>query len=146
MDGTLETGSTSGMLQYSFYQAVRSILLRPWLIIHPEMVSRYKLIARNIFFRIKKSVFRNSLAKTDKKTFSPYAGLVVIGVDPQKRGGGIGSLLLNKFEEESTKLGVEELRLTVNKRNVSAIRFYERNGWSTGENHPKTIQMLKKII
>jgi GNAT superfamily N-acetyltransferase len=45
------------------------------------------------------------------------------------QGRGLGSLLLQHCEREVRKLGAHRLLLSVNKRNVRAIKAYQRNGF-----------------
>jgi ribosomal protein S18 acetylase RimI-like enzyme len=48
-----------------------------------------------------------------------------------ERGKGIGTLLLQAVHEELRASGVSEMSLHVLPGNLSAIRFYERHGFST---------------
>jgi ribosomal protein S18 acetylase RimI-like enzyme len=71
--------------------------------------------------------------------------LVGIGVDPDRRGRGIGSSLLQRFETEAKALGVEEI--TVGSAGGDVDRFYVNHGYSpesilvraTPETHPSDV-------
>src|SRR5688572_2627725 len=41
VDGTLAHGSASSMTQYSFNEAIRAFMKRPWLLFHTDMLRRY---------------------------------------------------------------------------------------------------------
>ena len=78
----------------------------------------------------------------DQKTKTAYISL--IGVKKEKSRKGIGKALLNYCEEFSLKQGMSRLRLEVDKDNVNAIRFYEKNGFSCeGEASQDSFYMIK---
>ena len=52
-----------------------------------------------------------------------------IYLHPAWQGRGAGSFLLHHCEREVRKLGAHRLLLSVNKRNVRAIKAYQRNGF-----------------
>ncbi|MCB0572768.1 MAG: GNAT family N-acetyltransferase [Phaeodactylibacter sp.] len=134
VDGTLPTGSASGMAQYSFRAAVRAFALRPWLAFHPEVRNKYTFIRKNIKRRLGRRQPPRPATEQRKLEREPHAGLVVIGVDPAFQGKGYGSLLLQEFERRALEdYGIHTLQLTVRADNEQAIRAYERNGWSRGE-------------
>lgn len=145
VDGTLKTGSASGMLQHSFREGMFTVIGRPWLLFHPEMLKKYRLIARNILMKLK--IKRPSGLAEDPSNSSivPHVGLVVIGVDPRFQGKGIGALLLEKFQNHAQVIGIQKLQLTVNHNNEKAIKAYIRNGWQLGEVHENSIKMTKNI-
>lgn len=136
-DGTQATGSASGMIQYSFNDAVISIALRPWLLFHKEFLSKFKLISKNIKrkFGMNKGGKKinkpaeSAVDNTKRKTTEPVAGLVVIGVSKEYMGKGYGSLLLQEFENKSIQMNIKKMALSVKSENKKAIKSYERNGW-----------------
>lgn len=134
LDGSDAYGATSGMTQFGFNSAIKAIILRPWLLLHPELTSKYKFIWINVLRKLK-------LVKSNKPvTSSPVqhlnkqkklqAGLVVIGVMPRLHKKGIGSLLIKEFESRAYQMGARFLSLSVRQQNNKAIRAYQRNGWS----------------
>ncbi|QTM98928.1 GNAT family N-acetyltransferase [Sediminibacillus dalangtanensis] len=54
---------------------------------------------------------------------------LVIGVHPDFQGQKVGSTLLRFVEKEAKKQGIHKLCLRVLATNLSAIHFYERNGY-----------------
>jgi ribosomal protein S18 acetylase RimI-like enzyme len=147
VDGSLATGSASGMLQHSFNRAVWSFVFRPWLLLHKEMRAKIPFAVRNIKrkFGIVDEKQENDIKKMHNPPNEPYTGLVVIGNDPAYRSKGYGSRLLQEFEEISKKKGVKLMRLTVNALNDTAIKSYKRNGWYTANDLGNTLVMEKKI-
>lgn len=145
-DGTLTTGSASGMLQHSFNEAVKSMLLRPWLIFHKEMRSRYGFILTNLK---KKITGKGSNVITQQQrtidNSRPSTGLVGIGVKPEYFGKGVGYALLQEFERKTKELGITQMYLTVLADNEQAIKSYERSGWERARLSGKSLQMTKQI-
>jgi len=136
-------GSASSMAQYSFNSAVKSFMLKPWLLLHPEIGTKYKFIFKNIANRFLK---RKDNIGDAGKSFEPYAGLVVIGVDPYYQGKGYGSLLLKEFENISRQRGLRKLILTVNSYNTQAINSYSKNGWKIVQVKEKSTSMEKLLV
>ena len=42
VDGNTEMGSTSATIQYAFKEAIKGIMMKPWLLFHPELSKNYK--------------------------------------------------------------------------------------------------------
>ena len=62
------------------------------------------------------------------------------------RGQGIGSRILEFAIKHLKEMGMEIMRLHVNKDNPSAIRLYERYGFKYAEDvTPEKIAMVKKL-
>lgn len=146
-DGTQVSGSASGMIQYSFNEAVKSILLRPWLLFDKEIISKYSLITKNIKSRFKK---KKKISATDQKKnthvrIEPSLGLVVIGVSSEFQGKGYGSLLLQEFENRAKEMNFKLINLTVRNNNSQAIKAYERNGWIKSKLSGNSLEMYKNI-
>lgn len=140
---TYGDGSSSGMLQHAFKEAVIGLLKKPWLIFNKEVIKLYPLIWRNI----KKKLFGISVPKKspDIKPFIPYAGLVVIGVEKHYRGTGIFNSLMNQFYQEAINRDVLIGNLSVKKNNLRAIAAYKKMNWQITEEHKQTLVMQKKI-
>lgn len=62
-------------------------------------------------------------------TFSRYAFLGFMYVDPAYRGKGINSLIIQALVDWSHKKGLQEIRLHVYSENVPAIKAYEKVGF-----------------
>lgn len=139
-------GSASGMAQFSFNEAVRAFLMRPWLILHPELRTKYLFIGKNIARRLTGSQRNSEIVTSSAVTsFEPYSALVVIGVRVDAQGKGYGSLLLKEFENRTEKLGFRKMLLTVLTKNSQAIKSYARNGWKKTDVNSKSTTMLKYI-
>lgn len=136
-------GSSSGMLQHAFTQAVKGLLLQPWLAFHPEVVPHYPFLWRNIKRKFTGKVTPAPTASP--VVFKPYVGLVVIGVNVAYRGKGVSQQLMAEFESKSRGLHQHELILSVKKNNARAIGAYKKFGWQIKEEHDKTF-VLQKLL
>lgn len=142
-DGTQVHGSASGMIQHSFRDAFYALLIRPWLWVHPDLLSRYKLIFKNIYFKLIK--YNKPHSSRTTQPIEPQTGLVVIGVDPEHQGRGYGTILLKEFERITREKGIHKMMLTVMSNNIQAIKAYEKNGWSALETKSKSTAMVKYL-
>ena len=101
--------------------AVRSLLLRPWLLIDAR------------FWQVAKSRLRVLLKR--KRTNhhqdlpNPIMGLVGLGVDSSYRRQGVAVHLLEAFQEKAISRKMQSLSTWVYMDNTSARRLYERCGW-----------------
>jgi len=144
-DGTLSTGSSSAMTQYSFMQGVKAMMLRPWMWLHPEMRKNYGFIIRNIAMKLGLKKVKRAPIEMNNMKNDPFVGLVVIGVDPNTQGKGYGSALLQEFEKRTLDLGIKKMNLTVKSQNFQAIKSYERNGWVKQKESNGSLQMIKNL-
>ena len=67
--------------------------------------------------------------------------LQAIGVDKELRGDGVGSVLMDSFEERARASGSTRLSLDVSATNKGACRFYERRGMTVESQWPKRLPM-----
>lgn len=137
-------GSSSGMLQHAFNQAVKGILRNPFLVFHPEVRQHYPFLWMNIKRKITGEA-RPFKPVSAAKPFTPFVGLVVIGVLPAYRGKGIAQLLMAEFEKRAALFNENECVLSVKKDNARAIKAYSNFGWKTKEEHSQTYVMNKFI-
>lgn len=144
-DGTLNTGSTSAMIQYTFYEAIFSFLKKPMLFLHKEMRMNYSLLLKNLFHKIGIRKRKKNNKTIISQKVNPYIGLVVIGVKKNSQGSGYGSLLLRHFEKISKEYDVKKITLSVKSFNIKAIEAYERNGWERISEKDKIVSMCKYI-
>jgi len=140
-DGVTPRGSASEMIQYAFSEGIRSLLKRPWLLFHPEMISKYGLAFKNLQKRIIKTPPQNYAPGT----VEPFCGLVVIGVNPDYQNKGVGTRLLQEFEIRSRATGFGKMKLSVKSDNHQAIRSYEKNGWCKGDQRGQSLSMFKVL-
>jgi len=137
-------GSSSGMLQYAFNDAIKGIIRNPFLIFHPEVRQHYPFIWMNIKRKITGKA-KPAQPVAANKPFTPFAGLVVIAVHPQFRGTGAAQLLMGEFENRMRSYRQNELVLSVKKDNGRAINAYQKFGLKIKEEHPQTYVMNKFI-
>lgn len=140
-----KVGSASSMIQHSYTSAMRAMLTRPWLFLHPEFLKKYKLAFRNIRKRFLKKENRMQQVVKEVKPMQPHVGLVVIGIDPKYLGKGYGSKLLIEFEKLAGNFGFKKVSLTVKTDNKVAIRSYLLNGWITASVSGNATSMYKLI-
>ncbi len=65
--------------------------------------------------------------------------LQAIAVDKELRGDGIGSVLMDYFEERARGSGSARVSLDVSAKNAGACRFYERRGMAVTSQWPKRL-------
>ncbi|MDN3445983.1 GNAT family N-acetyltransferase [Microbacterium sp. APC 3901] len=63
----------------------------------------------------------------------PVALLDEMYVEPEQRGTGIGSAILQHMVEICRELGVAAIEINVDESDAGAMRFYERHGFSNGD-------------
>lgn len=78
---------------------------------------------------------------TDKKAY-----ISLIGLKEASRGKGQGSWLLSQCERLAENDGMTQVLLEVDSDNTSAIRFYEKNGYSVVEYSDRNSMYMKKIL
>ncbi len=138
-------GSSTGMTQHAFKEGIQSLIVRPWLLFHPEVKKNYRFLFRNLLLRVKRKT------KTEPNKTSPLpsteliAGLVVIGVDSNYQGKHYGTLMLQEFERIAKSKGVKKVTLSVKSNNIKAIKSYTRNGWLPGAVNQDSLNMYKEI-
>lgn len=143
--GSHGSGSSTVMLQYTFLQAIKSMILRPWLFFNQSMITNYSIIINNILIKLKIKKKRSQYL--NKKEINNFieVGLVVIGVKKNKQGLGYGSKLLIEFEKRSKSLGARKINLSVKSSNTTAIKSYSRNGWELEKSDIHVATMYKLI-
>jgi ribosomal protein S18 acetylase RimI-like enzyme len=142
-DGKQRMGSASGMTQYSFKEAVKAIAMRPWLLLHKEVLNKLPFIKKNLL--IKLGLARPVKPASTQDIIYPRCGLIVIGVNPDHQGKGIGSKLIAHFEKISKDRGVNNVYLTAKSSNLQAINAYKRNGWAIANAGQSGTLMIKHL-
>jgi ribosomal protein S18 acetylase RimI-like enzyme len=144
-DGTLTTGSASGMMQHSFNAAIKAFALRPYLIFHKEVRKKYPLLVKNLLSRV--GIRQNVISEKERaiKKQKPEVGLVVIGVLPEYRGKGISTELMRYFEVKAKENNIYRLQLSVLRKNNRAIGAYKKNGWIISNKKNSVLEMIKVI-
>ncbi len=146
-DGTLGTGSASGMAQHSFKAAIGAFITHPWVFFHPEVRAKWPLLWKNVKMKLGLHPQRHRSPEADQqRARDPLAGLVVIGVDPGYQGKGYGYQLLQEFERRAlADYHIQKLQLSVLATNTQAIKAYERNGWVRGKQEGGSLGMWKEV-
>ncbi len=62
-------------------------------------------------------------------TSSVHSRVLMLTVAPEMRRKGVGTMLMNRFMEESIKKGAKVLTLEVRRGNVIAMEFYKKFGF-----------------
>jgi ribosomal protein S18 acetylase RimI-like enzyme len=75
--------------------------------------------------------------------YEPYT-LLSIATALEAQGKGVGSGLIKAFDNEISKIG-NHYHLAVMESNISAIKFYEKNGFEIANKLPDELQMMKYI-
>jgi len=135
-------GAATSITQFSFKVFISSFMLRPWLIFHPENVSRLSFIVRNILLKLGLKKLKN-IEQIKQENFQSFWGLVVIGVDPNYQGKGIGSALLQEFERLAGIDKVNRISLSVKSTNLKAIKSYISNGWFINNSTIDSLNLMK---
>lgn len=137
-------GSSSGMLQHAFSNAVAGIIRKPWLILNEEVRPHYRFLWLNIKRKLSgKSIPLDS--KNSEPKIPQHVGLVVIGVHPDYRGSGVAKLLMEEFENKAKSYHKQELILSVKTNNHRAINAYKKFGWNILTEQKHTYIMNKLI-
>ena len=140
-------GSTSGMIQFAFSEAILGIVKNPFLLFNSELRKHYPLILRNIKKKIGliKSTAIKGPNQSSPASFEKYIGLVVIGVHPQNRGTGVFEMLMNEFEHRASAFDCKKCILSVKSNNSRAFNAYTKMGWQV-QNEMDGIFTLVKFI
>ncbi len=93
---------------------------------------------RNLRMRIVLILFAPLIRITDSIADGDFY-LQAIAVDKELRSDGVGSVLLDSFEERARASGSTRLSLDVSAKNERARRFYERRGMNVESQWPKRL-------
>ena len=93
---------------------------------------------RNLRMSIVLTLFAPLIRVTDSIADGDFY-LQFIAVDKALRGDGVGSVLMDSFEERARASGSTRLSLDVSARNEGARGFYERRGWTVESQWPKRL-------
>jgi ribosomal protein S18 acetylase RimI-like enzyme len=75
----------------------------------------------------------------------PAAQLLSIGVAASQRGTPVGAELVTRFCDRMAADGVDAVGLSVFEDNPRAIAFYERMGWTRGENSGGSATFYRRL-
>lgn len=137
-------GSSSGMLQHGFKQAVVGLLRNPLLLFHQEVRPYFPFIWLNIKRKFTGKAI--PIAPIDSSLpFVSKVGLVVIGIHPASRGKGIVEILMKEFETRAKLFNKNDIVLSVRKDNARAVNAYIKNGWQVKGEKKGILSMYKTI-
>ncbi|MSQ78044.1 MAG: GNAT family N-acetyltransferase [Flavobacteriaceae bacterium] len=140
-DGSL--GSASSMLQSAFGVGLKSVLMKPWLLFHREMLEKAGLVLRNIKFRIAGNPKKKNVYKTPEGSL--VVGLPGMCVHPEFRGRGYATMLMLAAEGKVKELGYNRLRCTVSIANPAAWKGHRKIGFVIVEEVKGQYKMEKGI-
>gem|GEM_PF-1523808 len=106
------------LLRNTLKAAISAMIIRPWLIFHPDMIRRFFDI---IFF------YKGIGKKT--KIEPEVAFWVSLGISPECRGIGLGARLTFTMMQECYSRGARSIRGGFHKGNTSSRRVFEKCGF-----------------
>jgi ribosomal protein S18 acetylase RimI-like enzyme len=118
-------GSLSLFLRNHKWFLAWRVFTHPWLIFSSFFRERIILALRVLKFVRAKAAASQQLAPSRVKSF----GILAIAVDPGCQGAGVGKQLMQISEQIARQRGFTQMHLTVDVKNVGAIRFYEGLAW-----------------
>ncbi|MFQ5568403.1 MAG: GNAT family N-acetyltransferase [Rhodothermales bacterium] len=128
--GGVFRGSLSGFVRSNRFYLIQRVVFRPWLLFNPIFRDR---LSNGIRILIKSLLRRHAMisapSASKKSMETSRFGILSIAVDPRWQKNGIGHILMQAAETQAREGGCTTLHLTVNPKNATAIRFYERSGW-----------------
>lgn len=138
-------GAASSITQYAFKSFIASILIRPWLFFHPDVLRRAGFIVKNLGAKLGLKKDLGNL-ESDSEDFKKHLGLVVIGVESTMQGKGVGARLMNFLAQMAhDDFQVSRLLLTVAKSNSKALKSYHSNGWTIRKDEGDHYQLVKEL-
>ncbi|MDA8819498.1 GNAT family N-acetyltransferase [Schleiferiaceae bacterium] len=138
-------GAASSITQYAFKSFITSILIRPWLFLHPDVLRRVGFIFKNLSAKLGLKKDLGNL-ESDSEDFKSHLGLVVIGVERTMQGKGVGARLMNFLAHMAKEdFKVNRLLLTVAKSNKKALKSYQSNGWTIRKDEGDHYQLVKEL-
>lgn len=123
-------GSTSGFIKRNRFMLIKKTLFRPWLIFDANFLLR---LSEGVRLLRRFSAKKQSQQRSPQQKIKSF-GILSIAVSPRYRNLGIGKKLMNSAEQSAVKCGYEQMHLTVNPANHTAINFYERLDWEKSLN------------
>jgi ribosomal protein S18 acetylase RimI-like enzyme len=117
-----------GYLKRNGAWIMKVMLLRPCLILHPEIRTGIRQVLRRLYgSRTSSGNLGASIIPVEKKVF----GVLAIAVHPRQQRRGIARSLMMRSELFASEGGFSEIRLTVDPNNHGAKAFYQGLGYHT---------------
>lgn len=105
------------------FTGLSSILLHPWIIFDKRIIN--SLATR---FKVVSGISKH-IQDTQIELKGSIVSLVGIAVVEVAKGKGVASCLIKNFEIKAKELGYDVMRLSVYNNNLSAQKFYAKEGW-----------------
>lgn len=125
--GGVFRGAMTGYLRANRWFLARAVLTRPWVVLAAGGRDRLGRAAR-LLARPRRRP-SPELAPEPSPELAPAFGVLVVGVDPAERRGGVGRALLAALAEQARERGFDRMSLTVDPANSAATAFYQACGW-----------------
>jgi len=97
----------------------------------------YKDIERKVLFQPELFLIGTIDGRVAATAMGGYDGhrgwIYYLGVDPQFRGNGFGSMIVEELESKIRALGCQKINLMVRATNAEVINFYSRLGYRTDD-------------
>lgn len=135
--GGVFRGATSGFVGTNRGFLAWRLLRRPWLLADPLFRNRARMGMRALL----RSERGGRLGGSETDTF----GILSIAIDPRHHRSGVGTIIMSEMERHARTRKAMKMHLSVDTKNSSAIRFYERMGWETAERSAGTNRMVKLL-
>jgi GNAT superfamily N-acetyltransferase len=133
--------STEETVKKNYPRIIKQLILKPWLLFHPIIISEYHIGIKIIF----DSIFKIKTNKIEHNIFVDSIGLIDIAVNSGFQGKGYSTILLKNFENHCKKIGYNKFHLSVKPENINAIKTYKKNGWIEFEILKNQITFVKEI-
>jgi ribosomal protein S18 acetylase RimI-like enzyme len=114
--------SLAGFLKKNGGFLILRVITHPWLVFSSFFRGRIALAVNHL-----RRVPSASLPKAVSRVQS--FGILVIAVNPDWQGWGLGKKLMHQAEERARNQGFSRMRLTVDPKNIQAITFYKKLEW-----------------
>jgi len=130
------------LFRYAFLEVFLGLLIHPGLWFQSDTFLLWRSYLKGLFPQK-----ASNPAQAGEVPILVRAALAGIGVDPEQQGQGVGSLLINGFENAAKDLGVGKLTLSVDKDNRRARRLYDSHGWHVDSENKEanTVHYMKVI-
>ena len=141
--------STREAIDMTYKDILKELIVRPWLLFHPVIMSNLHLVVELVRKKLSGDV-SNENKKPIKEETPPEilhsVGLIDIAVSPDFQKNGYGNILLIAFEEQCNRIGKRRMHLSVKPENIAAINAYKKNDWQILAQTDKQITFIKNAL
>lgn len=140
--GGVFRGAMIGFLRKNWKFLIMRVLLRPWLLLNRDV--RESILSGGKYFLMNPQKRPVNTLKEAESTLKRNS-ILAIAVNSDFYRLGIGSKIMDVFEEDSLTRDVDEIYLSVNEKNLKAIKFYESLGWEIVEFQGNGLSMKNRL-